>query len=119
MLAAFLTTTGCGRDQYTGKWKVTSITKNGAPIPSPTYEWFINIKKSGDAGGDHDVSFAAKGMMTIDHLGMRKVGDHLYLSYGPGAADTIVVSGDMLTMTNTGYDDAGTPEVTVFKAVHQ
>jgi hypothetical protein len=119
VVALYLVTGGFGsHDQYTGKWQIVSTTENGTPSPAPDPALFINIKKSGDAGGDHDVWFTQEGTTPLDHLGMQVVGGHL-ASGGSGPPIAITVANGTLTMTENGYNDAGAFDPIAYKAVRR
>jgi hypothetical protein len=120
VVALYLVTGGFGsHDKYTGKWQVVSAIEYGIAPPAPNPPLFITIKKSGDAGGDHDLWFVQQGYRTLDHVGLSETGGHLYRSLGPGNDVTVVAKGHDLTFTETGFNDASVAGVTVLKAVRQ
>jgi hypothetical protein len=120
VVALYLVTGGFGsHDQYTGEWQVVSATENGTASPAPNPALIIEIKRSGDAGGDHDLWFAQQGFLTVDHVGLSRTGGRLYSSLGPGNDITVVVEGHDLTLTETGFNDASVAVVKVLKAVRQ
>lgn len=120
VLAVCLTVAGCGGDKYTATWKVISISENGTPMPSPTPDRFITIKKSSAAGGQYLATFGGPGLISVGGAGLDKVGDHLSNGANSGGAPfTISVNGDTLTMTQNGHNELGKAVLTVLKAVRQ
>ena len=119
VVALYFVVGGFGaHDKYTGAWQIVSATENGTPSPAPDPVVFINIKKSGDAGGDHDLWFTQAGTTPVDHLGMQVMGGHL-ASGGSGPPVTVTVANGTLTMTEKGYNNAVAFDPVVYKAVRE